>query len=53
MATFYFAAGVLHIISPQGFISIVPSFVPWPAEVVLFTGICEIAGAVGLFVPQK
>ena len=52
MAMFYFAAGVLHINSPQGFILIVPSYVPWPAEIVWLTGICEIAGAIGLLVPQ-
>ena len=52
MAAFYLSAGILHIISPLGFIRIVPSFVPWPAEVVWLTGICEITGAIGLFVPQ-
>ena len=51
LAAFYFAAGVTHLKSPQGFILIVPSFVPWPGEVVLFTGICEMAGAIGLFIP--
>ena len=25
-----------------------PDFVPWPREVVLFTGVCEIAGSIGL-----
>ena len=52
LAAFYFAAGILHLCSPAGFILIVPSFVPWPAEVVWFTGLCEFAGAVGLFIPQ-
>jgi uncharacterized membrane protein len=52
IALFYFAAGVLHLASPEGFIKIVPSFVPWPAGVVWFTGVCEIAGAIGLHVPS-
>ncbi len=52
LAAFYLAAGILHLRSPEGFILIVPSFVPWPAEVVRFTGFCEIAGAVGLMIPQ-
>ena len=52
LAAFYFAAGILHLKSPAGFISIVPSFVPWPAEAVWFTGICEIVGAIGLMVPK-
>ena len=30
----------------------VPEAVPWPEAVVAFTGVCEIAGAVGLLVPR-
>ena len=52
MAMFYFAAGVLHLSSPHGFVLIVPSFVPWPTEVVWLTGVAEIAGAVGLMIPD-
>ena len=52
LAAFYIAAGILHLKSPAGFISIVPSFVPWPAETVWLTGVCEIAGAIGLMVPK-
>ncbi len=52
LAAFYFAAGILHLKSPAGFISIVPGFVPWPAEIVWFTGVCEIAGAIGLMIPK-
>lgn len=52
MSAFYLGAGVLHLTSPQGFIKIVPSFVPWPAAIVWLTGLAEIAGALGLLVPQ-
>lgn len=52
LAAFYLGAGILHLKSPQGFISIVPSFVPRPAEVVWFTGLSEIAGAIGLMIPR-
>ena len=52
LAAFYLAAGILHLKSPQGFIKIVPSFVPWPAEVVWLTGLAEIAGAIGLMLPR-
>ncbi|HEY5362625.1 MAG TPA: hypothetical protein VIJ49_00315 [Aestuariivirga sp.] len=52
LSAFYFAAAMLHLRSPDGFILIVPSFVPWPADVVWFTGWCEIVGAIGLFIPQ-
>ncbi|MBD8653007.1 DoxX family protein [Rhizobium sp. CFBP 8752] len=48
---FYAAAGVLHITVPRPFLSITPSWVPDAPEVILVTGLCEIAGAIGLLVP--
>ena len=51
LAVFYFFAGLLHLGSPDGFVLIVPRFVPWPAEMVWLTGWCEIGGAIGLLVP--
>jgi uncharacterized membrane protein len=51
MAAFYIAAGVLHLSAPADFVRIVPDFVPWRAGVVFATGLCEIAGAIGLMTP--
>jgi uncharacterized membrane protein len=48
MAAFYFVAGVVHLRTPSTFLPIVPGWVPAPLEVVLFTGVCEIAGALAL-----
>src|ERR1700688_4651429 len=48
MAIFYFVAGVLHLLRPEAFLPIMPNWVPAPREVILFTGACEIAGAVAL-----
>jgi uncharacterized membrane protein len=48
----YFGVGVVHLRSPDGFLPIVPDWVPFPHEVILLTGACEIAGALGLFVPR-
>ena len=47
-AAFSLVAGILHIGAPDGFVRIVPDFVPWPRETVIFTGFCEIAGALAL-----
>lgn len=52
LAIFYFGAGVLHLTSPEGFLKITPSWVPYPEFMVAFTGIAEIAGAIGLFIPR-
>ena len=52
LALIYLIAGVAHIVSPAGFLRITPGWVPAPDLVVLFTGLCEILGAVALaFVP--
>jgi uncharacterized membrane protein len=48
MAIFYFVAGVVHLRHPEAFLPIMPDWVPAPREVILFTGACEIAGALAL-----
>ena len=52
LALIYFAAGVIHIRSPGGFLAITPDWVPFPEAVIFWTGVAEIAGAVGLMVPR-
>lgn len=52
MAAFYLAAGLLHLARPDSFLPIVPGWVPAPREVILLTGLAEIAGAIGLLVPR-
>ena len=48
MAAFYISAGVAHMIFPDKFAAIVPGWVPYPRPTVFLTGICEIAGGIGL-----
>jgi uncharacterized membrane protein len=51
LSVFYGLAGVLHLLFPEPFLAITPDWVPEPVRVIQFTGACEIAGALGLFVP--
>jgi len=51
LGVFYGAAGAMHLLRPDPFVSIVPRIVPFPETVVALTGIAEILGAVGLQVP--
>jgi uncharacterized membrane protein len=44
--------GLDHLLNPGRYLPMMPAFVPFPAEVVLFTGVCELAGAIGLAVPR-
>jgi uncharacterized membrane protein len=48
MTAFYAAAGIGHLLRPEAFLPIVPDWVPWRREVLLVTGVCELAGAVAL-----
>lgn len=51
LAAFYFAAGVVHLVLPAPFLTIMPGWVPAPEAVVLGTGVAEILGAAGLVQP--
>ena len=51
LAIFYLIAGIAHIRSPGGFLAITPEWVPYAEQVVLLTGLAEIAGAIGLMMP--
>lgn len=51
LAAFYALAGVIHLINPAPFLTITPAWVPLPEAVVLWTGVAEILGAIGLVQP--
>jgi uncharacterized membrane protein len=44
--------GVLHFLSPSGFVKIVPRALPAPLALVIVSGVFEIAGGVGLLIPR-
>lgn len=51
LAAFYALAGVIHLIRPAPFLTIMPTWVPAPEAVVLWTGVAELLGAIGLVQP--
>jgi len=52
LVAIYIGAGAFHLAAPDKFLPITPPLIPFPREVVLFTGACEMAGAIGLIVPR-
>jgi uncharacterized membrane protein len=44
--------GIDHLATPGRYLPMMPSMVPCPDLVVLLTGLCELAGAVGLLLPR-
>ena len=51
LAALYMLAGIAHVAWPAPFLTIMPTWVPMPELVIFVTGVCEIAGALGLLRP--
>ncbi|MEN7538537.1 DoxX family protein [Aurantiacibacter flavus] len=47
----YLAAGYFHLTTPLTFLAIIPGWVPYPLQVIYWTGLAEVAGAVALAQP--
>lgn len=48
IAVFFFGAGVGHLMIPDKLLAITPAWVPFPRELLLATGVAEMAGAIAL-----
>ncbi|HBM89185.1 MAG TPA: hypothetical protein DD437_11610 [Rhodobiaceae bacterium] len=48
---FLFAA-MDHLTTPERYLPMMPDYLPAHSEFILFTGLCEIAGAIGLTIPR-
>jgi uncharacterized membrane protein len=45
-------AGLMHFVIPGQYASIMPPWVPYRMEAVYLSGVCEIAGGLGLLMPS-
>ena len=52
LAALFAFAGTMHFVIPASYERIMPPYVPFPREMVLLSGACEVAGGVGLLVPR-
>ena len=52
LAIFMFAAGFMHFLNPEFFLTIMPPYLPLHQELVLLSGIFEVLLGVLLLVPQ-
>jgi len=43
--------GIDHLVTSERYLPMLPSILPYPDRIVFLTGLCELAGAVGLLVP--
>ena len=52
LMVFYGLAGIAHLLFTDAMVRIVPGCVPAPRAVVIATGLCELAGVIGLASPR-
>jgi hypothetical protein len=51
MASIYSTTGILHLLYPEVYMKIMPDFLPYPYELVILSGLAELAGGLGLLLP--
>lgn len=51
LTVFFVVAGVNHFVFPAMYAAIVPAWIPWAGAAVLWSGVAEIAGGVGVLIP--
>ena len=51
LAAFFIVGGIMHFVLPDTYARVMPAWLGWHAELVAISGVCEIAGGVGVLVP--
>ena len=52
MSALYFGAGIYHLINPNVYVKIMPSWLGWHKQLVLISGICELSFAILLLITK-
>ena len=52
LALLFILSGIVHLVSPQLYLRIVPPYLPAHLPIVYISGVAEILGALGLILPQ-
>lgn len=52
LAAAFVFAGVMHFVITGAYVRIMPPWIPLHREMVLLSGVCQIAGGIGLLVPR-
>lgn len=51
LGVLFVGAGILHLVAPEGYVAVIPPGYPSPRVLVLWSGVAELAGGLGLLVP--
>ncbi|MCY1535708.1 hypothetical protein D9M68_711230 [compost metagenome] len=52
MALALLFVGIDHWLTPERYLAMMPDYLPYHLPLVLFTSLCELAGAIGLLLPR-
>ncbi len=52
MGIMFFFTGFMHFIKPEPFVLMVPSYIPWPDEMVALSGVAELIIGLGLMIAR-
>ena len=53
VAALFLASGVLHLVNPAAFVWLMPSWLPFQTELIVISGVMELAAAIGLILKQR
>ncbi len=53
IAGFFLTGGIAHFLVADFFVAIIPTYLPWHWELVIVSGVFELAGAIGLLLPPN
>ena len=48
----FIGAGCLHLALPDPFLDAMPPSIPYPKAMIYLSGICEVAGGIGILIPR-
>ena len=52
LAAFFMVAGANHFLNPGPYLGMMPPYLPWPARLILVSGIAEIAGGLAILIAK-
>jgi uncharacterized membrane protein len=50
-AALFIGSGLVHLLRPRVYLPMMPPYLPCPSEVILASGVAEIAGGIGVLFP--
>ena len=52
LAVFFTLAGLNHFLNPGLYLGLMPPYLPWHRELILISGVAEMAGGLAVLVPR-